>query len=350
AHGAALRAAEAAGIGTVHEMGGPDLTGPADLPVLVEAARDVGVGLRAYWGQLASGGDVTVAMAASGLDPADVAGLAGDLCVDGSIGSRTAAFREPYADADTRGRLYLTAEQVAAHVAACGRAGVQAGFHVIGDAGLDAVLGGLDLAARDDAGAAVRRARVRLEHVEAADDDQVRRLVGHGVTAGVQPAFSATWGGPGGMYAARLGPERAARLNRFAALAAAGVPLALGSDSPVTPFDPWGAVTAATAHEDPAERVSARAAFAAHTRGAHRAADGPGTSEGVLAPGAPATLAVWEAGELVVHVPDGRVRAWSTDPRSATPPLPALEPGRPAPRCRRTVVAGRVVHDSGHLG
>ncbi|MGF1648292.1 MAG: amidohydrolase [Kineosporiaceae bacterium] len=367
AHEAALRAAAAAGIGTVHEMGGPDLAGPVDLPVLVETARAVGLGLRAYWGQLAGEGPgersgVADALAASGLDPADpadpadvaglvgLAGLAGDLCVDGSIGSRTAAFREPYADADTRGRLYLTPAEVAGHVAACGRAGVQAGFHVIGDAGLDAILDGLDLAARDAGEATVRQARVRLEHVEAADDEQVRRLVSHAATASVQPAFSATWGGPTGMYATRLGGERAARLNRFAALATAGVPLALGSDSPVTPFDPWGAVAAATAHEDPAARLSARAAFAAHTRGAHRAADGPGATAGVLTPGAPATFAVWEVGELVVHVPDGRVQAWSTDPRSATPPLPALGPDRPAPRCLRTVVTGQPVHDSGDLG
>lgn len=354
AHEAALGAAAAAGIGTVHEMAGPDLAGPADLPVLVGVAGAVGLGLRAYWGQLTGEGapphGVADALAASGLDPGAVAGLGGDLCVDGSVGSRTAAFRAPYADADTRGRGYLTPEEVAGHVVACGQADVQAGFHVIGDAALDAVLAGLDLAARDDGGAAVRRARVRLEHVEAADDEQIDRLARHAVTASVQPAFQATWGGPEGMYARRLGPDRARRLNRFAALMAAGVPLALGSDSPVTPFDPWGAVAAATAHDDPGQRVSARAAFTAHTRGAHRAADGPTTRDGVLAVGSPATFAVWETGDLVVHVPDGRLQAWSTDPRSGTAPLPDLSPGAPRPRCLRTVVTGHVVHDAGHLG
>jgi predicted amidohydrolase YtcJ len=159
----------------------------------------------------------------------------------------------------------------------------------------------------------------------------------------VQPAFDAAWGGPAGMYAARLGVDRAVQLNPFAALAAAGVLLAFGSDSPVTPFAPWEAVRAATFHTDPAQRISARSAFAAHTRGASRAARR--FDEGVLLPGAAATLAVWAVGDLVVQAPDDRVQAWSTDPRSGTPGLPDLTPGTPAPQCLRTVVRGRVVHD-----
>jgi predicted amidohydrolase YtcJ len=122
------------------------------------------------------------------------------------------------------------------------------------------------------------------------------------------------------------------------------VPLALGSDTPVTPFDPWSAVRACAFHSDPGQRISARAAFLAHTRGGWRAARRDG--HGVLALGAPATLAVWEAGDLVVQAPDDRIQAWSTDPRSGTPGLPDLTPGRALPRCLRTVVDGRVAHDA----
>jgi len=191
--------------------------------------------------------------------------------------------------------------------------------------------------------AAVRAAGHRLEHVETPDADAIARLADLGITASVQPAFDAAWGGPDGMYAARLGPQRAVRMNPFGTMAAAGVLLAFGSDSPVTPLAPWEAVRAAAFHTDPDQRISARAAFAAHTRGAARAAGR--SDDGVLGLGAPATLAVWAAGELVVQAPDDRIQAWSTDPRSGTPGLPDLTPGVPAPRCLRTVVRGRLVHD-----
>jgi hypothetical protein len=93
-----------------------------------------------------------------------------------------------------------------------------------------------------------------------------------------------------------------------------------------------------------------RAAVAAHTRGGWRAlrpgAPGvPGDEQGVLAPGAAATYAVWRAGDLVVQTPDNRVAAWSTDERAGVPGLPDLTPGEALPDCLRTVVRGRAVHD-----
>jgi hypothetical protein len=108
----------------------------------------------------------------------------------------------------------------------------------------------------------------------------------------MQPCFDALWGGPDRMYARRLGADRAAQLNRFADLTAAGVPLAFGSDSPVTELGPWAAVQAAVEPADPTAAISAEAAFAAHTRGGWLAAGRP--DEGVLVPGAPATFAVWQ--------------------------------------------------------
>jgi len=192
--------------------------------------------------------------------------------------------------------------------------------------------------------AAMRAARHRIEHAEMVDAAMTRTLADLGIFASVQPVFDALWGGPDGMYAERLGPARARTLNPFAALAAAGVPLAFGSDSPVTPLGPWEAVRAAAWHSNPGQRMSARAAFAAHTRGGWRAAGRD--DAGVLAPGAPATYAVWSLpGELVVQAPDDRIAAWSTDPRSGIPGLPDLSPGTPVPRCLRTVVRGVTVFD-----
>lgn len=356
AHEAALRRAAAVGITTLHEMSGPFIGGLRDLPVLLGVADRVGVRVVPYWGEAATDAEHARRLVAGlGLpEGVRLAGLAGDLSADGSIGSRTAAFREPYADndpehSDHRGHAYLDVATIATHVAACVEAGIQPGFHVIGDAALDTVVEGCRQAARALGGTRLRTARLRLEHVETADDAQVAALAELGVVASMQPVFDGLWGGDDGLYARRLG---ARRLNRIGSIAAAGIPLAFGSDSPVTGLDPWGAVSAAGFHHDDDQRISVRAAFAAHTRGAHRAArDDVHVHEqaGVLVPGAPADLAVWEAGELVVQAPDDRIQAWSTDPRSRVPALPDLSPGAPRPRCLRTVAGGRVVHDSGEL-
>src|SRR5665647_1003112 len=65
----------------------------------------------------------------------------------------------------------------------------------------------------------------------------------------------------------------AADMNPLADLADAGVPLAFGSDSPVTPIDPWAGVLAAARHHEPGQRLSLEASFRAHTVGGRRAAN-----------------------------------------------------------------------------
>lgn len=342
----ALQAAAAAGIGLVHENGGRTLSGVEDFAqVLAAGERGDGPQTLGYWAELVS--DEAQARDVAALHRAH--GLAGDLNIDGSVGSRTAHLREPYADAPGHtGNAYLTVEQVRDHVAACSLAGIQAGFHVIGDAGADTAVAGFEAAAELVGAPVVTRARHRLEHLEMIDRDGIERLVRLGVTASVQPAFDAAWGGQGGMYAARLGAGRVPGMNPYATMMAAGMTVALGSDTPVTPFAPWEAVRSCVNHHDEQQRVSARSAFLAHTRGGWRAA---GFDErGYLDLGLPATFAVWEVGDLVVQAPDDRIQTWSTDPRSGTPGLPDLSPGAAAPTCRRTVVRGRTVFDSGAIG
>jgi hypothetical protein len=331
---AALDRAASLGIACVHECGGPDISGEDDFRELL--ALDHGVERVGYWGELDG-----VARA----QELGAQGAAGDLFVDGSLGSRTACLHTSYADAAGQtGHAYLSADQVARHVTDTTRAGLQAGFHAIGDAAIQAVCDGLDQAAAQVGESALRAARHRIEHVELVTPEQVAVLARYGVTASVQPAFDRLWGGPDGMYAQRLGTDRALAMNPLAALAAAGVPLAFGSDSPVTHLDPWGTVRAAVRHRTPGAGLSARAAFSAHTRGGRRAARRD--DEGELVPGTPATFAVWQvAGELVVQTPDDRVAGWSTDPRSAVSGLPDLD--GPDPVCLRTVVRGRTVHAAG---
>ncbi|WP_151774920.1 amidohydrolase [Streptomyces abyssomicinicus] len=329
---AARAHAASVGIGTLHECGGPHISSEDDFTGLLRlAAEEPGPRVVGYWAEQ----DVDKARELGAL------GAAGDLFADGSLGSHTACLHESYADAGHSGTPYLDAAAVAAHVTACTEAGLQAGFHAIGDAAVTAVAEGVRAAAEKVGLARIRAARHRVEHAEMMTEATIAAFAELGLTASVQPAFDAFWGGEEGMYAQRLGVERARTLNPFAAMLRAGVPLAFGSDSPVTPLDPWGTVRAAAFHRTPGHRVSVRAAFTAHTRGGWRAVGRD--DAGVLVPGAPADYAVWHTGELIVQAPDDRVARWSTDPRSGTPGLPDLTPGSALPVCLRTVVGGETV-------
>ncbi|MGW1280582.1 amidohydrolase [Streptomyces tsukubensis] len=336
---AALDRAASLGIGTVHECAGPEISDEADFTGLLGLAGE-GPGPRVvgYWAE-----HIADAKGAERIRRLGALGAAGDLFADGSLGSHTACLHTPYADADHTGTLHLDADAVAAHVAACTEAGLQAGFHAIGDAALTAVVEGVRAAAERLGTARIRAARHRVEHAEMLTPEHIAAFAEFGLTASVQPAFDAAWGGDEGMYAERLGAERARTLNPYAALLRAGVPLALGSDSPVTPLDPWGAVRAAAFHRTPEHRISVRAAFTAHTRGGWRAIGRD--DAGILVPGAPADYVLWRTGALVVQAPDDRVARWSTDPRSGTPGLPDLTPGAELPLCLRTVVAGQTIFD-----
>ncbi|MFH8341671.1 amidohydrolase [Streptomyces sp. AM6-12] len=328
----ALTHAASLGIGSVHECGGPQISSEDDFTGLLQLAAALpGPRVLGYWAEQ----DVDKARELGAI------GAAGDLFADGALGSHTACLHAPYADADHSGTAYLDTDAIAAHVIACTEAGLQAGFHAIGDAAVTSVVDGVRAAAEKVGLARVRAARHRVEHAEMLTPETVAGFAELGLIASVQPAFDALWGGEGGMYARRLGAERARTLNPYAALLRSGVPLAFGSDSPVTPLDPWGTVRAAAFHHTPEHRVSVRAAFTAHTRGGWRAIGRD--DAGVLVPGAPADFAVWRTGELVVQAPDDRVARWSTDPRSGTPGLPDLTPGAELPRCLRTVVGGRTV-------
>lgn len=340
----ALSEAAENGYVALAEMAAPHIGGASDLRVAAAWNTAVDEAMPAavpevlpYWGELATSEEQARAL----LDELGVSvrGLAGDLNMDGSIGSRTAALRSGYSDAaGERGSLYLSAEQAGAHLAACSLLGIQGGFHVIGDGGLDAALEALELAAAEVGEQRLRAAGHRFEHVEIADTDAVQRLARYSVTVSAQPRFDAAWGNEGGMYEQRLG-SRSRSMNPFASFYAAGVPICFGSDSPVTPLRPWSSVRACLEHNNPAERISARAAFLGHTRAGWRAAKYHNPMAGQLVPGAPASFAVWDVEELMVQVADGRVQSWSTDPRARTPLLPALDTGVD-PVCLQTVKDG----------
>ncbi len=313
----ALRRAASLGIAAVHECAGRDVSGEDDFTALLALRGQRLPEVYGYWGELG---------AAAKARELGAVGAAGDLFADGALGSHTAHLRTPYTDGNSCGNGYLSAEEVAAHLVDCTNLGMQGGFHAIGDRAVATVLAGFGLAAARVGVDRLRAVRHRIEHLEILDKQLIAGLVAFGVVASVQPAFDRLWGGENGMYAQRLGADRAMASNPFAALAGVGVPLAFGSDSPVTPLDPWGTIRAAMTHHNPAHRVGFRTAFAAHTRGGWRAVRRD--DEGVLVPGAPATFAVWDCPGLPALLP-------------ATPdePMPSL------PECRRTVLRGEVIYD-----
>ncbi|MPQ99662.1 amidohydrolase family protein [Modestobacter sp. I12A-02628] len=300
---ATLMAAAGLGIGSLHEMAGPEVSGLDDLTdLLALAAEQPGPRVSGYWGELAERGGLDVVRRLG------LAGAGGDLFCDGAFGSHTAALSAPYTDRPgTRGVLRFETAQLVHHLRACTAAGVQAGFHCIGDAAVDQVLEAAGVVVAELGVAAVRACRHRLEHVEMVGPAAIERMHAWGMVASVQPAFDAAWGGAAGMYADRLGPERAAACNPLADLSDAEVPLALGSDAPVTPMDPWAGVHAAVDHRTAGCGLRPFDAYDAATHGGWYAVRQE-HAQGPLAVGAPADLALWQTTDTLSTVLADRAR------------------------------------------
>ncbi|KDN87077.1 amidohydrolase [Kitasatospora cheerisanensis KCTC 2395] len=187
---ATLRRAAELGIGALHECAGPDISSAEDLAALLAlAAETEGPEVFGYWGELGAQGVETAKRLGA-------VGAGGDLFVDGALGSHTACLHDPYADTDHTGVAYLTADQIAEHVVACTEAGLQAGFHAIGDAAIGAVLDGVRAAADKLGAEPVKAMRHRVEHAEALTPETIAAFAELGLTASVQPAFDAAWADP----------------------------------------------------------------------------------------------------------------------------------------------------------
>ncbi|MEH1014037.1 amidohydrolase [Micromonospora sp. CPCC 206060] len=326
----ALAHAASLGIAAVHECGGPGTSDEEDFTGLLALS---GAGLPevyGYWGEL---------LGAAKARELGAVGAGGDLYADGALGSRTAHVSQPYLDGEPGGcgHGYVSAGQVREHLLDCAGHGMQGGFHAIGDAAIATVLAGFAGAAQVLGVERVRAARHRVEHAEIMNKRLIAGFVEYGIVASMQPAFDRLWGGAGRMYESRLGLDRSWESNPMGAMHGVGVSLAFGSDSPVTPLDPWGSVRAAVAHHNPVQRMSVRAAFAAHTRGGWRAVHLD--NEGVLALGAPATFAVWSS---PAGVDRGLPVLQALDPEVRGPQDPT-----PLPVCRRTVLRGEVIYEEG---
>lgn len=183
---------------------------------------------------------------------------------DGSLNTRTASCCEPYADAGSsaspRGQPNLDRDELTELLTRARLGGLEGAVHAIGDA---AVSVALDAYAASGAVGAI-------EHAQLVALGDLARMARLGVRASVQPAHLLD----DRDVTARCWPDRSDRCFALQSLLAAGVSLALGSDAPVSPLDPWLAMAAAVHRSgddrepwNPAEALTAAQALAASTDG-----------------------------------------------------------------------------------
>ena len=134
---------------------------------------------------------------------------------------------------------------------------------------------------------------------------QIERAAMLGPAVSVQPTFDALWGHPGGMYEQRLGEKRARDMNPFATLLSRGIEVGVGSDSPVTPLDPWAGVRSLESHHEPSQRLSRQDALRLFTAGSARLAN-LDEKKGRLEPGAQADFACYEVDPMTASIDELR--------------------------------------------
>jgi predicted amidohydrolase YtcJ len=180
---------------------------------------------------------------------------------DGSLGARTAALMEPYADEPSEtGLLYYTPKQQRELVEEADSSGFQIAVHVIGDKAVEQTVQAFEDLGKEQ----VMKHRHRLEHVSVLNQSLIKRIKSLGLLATIQPHFvvSDFW------VINRLGPERARWTYAFKSLIDNGVPVAGSSDAPVEQLSPLLGVWAAVTRErSPEERLSVMEALRAYTLG-----------------------------------------------------------------------------------
>jgi len=142
-------------------------------------------------------------------------------------------------------------------------------LHAIGDRAIDTVTSTYAWACHKWGKPALAN---RIEHFIMPSDKAIRQARDNALSICIQPAFDHYWGGGEGLYAQRLGRERATRLNPFKTMLDFGIQLAAGSDSPVTAIDPLAGIAALVQHSNPDERMSLNSALALFISEPHKLA------------------------------------------------------------------------------
>jgi predicted amidohydrolase YtcJ len=214
--------------------------------------------------------------------------------MDGSLGSHTAAMREPFSDEPANKGLaewdQSKLNQMAQERAA---AGFQLGFHAIGDRAADMALEAFSAAQRylheHDSVSAHREPRYRIEHDQVIEPDQFAKYKALGVIASVQPNHLLTdmnWAEK------NIGPERAKTSYPWRSFLDNGVVLAFGTDYPVEPLTPFRGIYAAVTRKNeegtreyyPGQKLTIDEALEAYTTGSAYA-DFAERDKGQLKPG-----------------------------------------------------------------
>ncbi len=239
-----------AGATTVHAIEGREAFGSRDLPLLLIHRDRLPVRVVLY-------------SQSTELSKAAVPGVQGvtDLWADGSYIDRTAALLEPYADdVTTCGRLYFAQDELDRLLFRAHSLGLQVGFHAIGDAAIEQVLNAYERILAAEPGFAEQRPRI--EHFSLPSERQIECAVQLGVGVSMQPVMSA---GPQRTVTQRLGPERSSRRHPYRKIVDAGLLVAGGSDSDVTPINPLAGINALVNPLEADRRLSVVEALAVFT-------------------------------------------------------------------------------------
>ena len=308
---AAMRHVAAQGVTSVHNMGSWD-----DLAVFDRAARGGRLATRIYaavpldsWERLRD----TVAAKRFGPEGRGDAWLrVGALkgFVDGSLGSHTAAFHDPFTDAPgERGLVVTPAEDLYKRIAGADKAGLHVVVHAIGDRANTTLLDTFERVARENG---PRDRRFRVEHAQHLAPADVPRFGALGVIASMQPYHAID----DGRWAERvIGPVRSRTTYAFRSLLDRGARLAFGSDwyvAPPTPLEGiYAAVTRRTLddkHPDgwvPEQKITVEEALKAYTQGG-ASASFEEHAKGTIAAGMLADLTVIDRDLRAIPAPEIR--------------------------------------------
>ena len=239
--------------------------------------------------------------------------------MDGSLGSRTAALKDPYADEPANSGLPRYEQDKLNKMAVeRARAGFHLGFHAIGDKAASMALDAFSQSYNvcfelQPPGSkcmytVAENKRDRIEHAQVVDPADIPRFARLGVIASMQPNHLLTdmnWAMD------RLGPQRAAYSYAWKAFLDAGVVLAFGTDYPVEPVTPFRGLYAAVTRANeagnktyfPENALTREQTLYAYTQGSAYA-EFEEKTKGKLAPGFDADFILLDRNLLTCPAPD----------------------------------------------